>query len=115
MLNFKCCGLIQSVICPQLFHTSKCKYQEITAEVLDSSGLIFISRSSTQMCLVNNRNKETGLVVPTLLEGTVRVHLQKQLDNVNMMKNNVKMMKKNVNMMMNNVNMMKNKVNMMKS
>ena len=57
------------VIYPKLFNTSKCKYQEMKADILNSSFIpIFVSL--TQMSSVKSKNKGICLAVPVLMEGT---------------------------------------------
>ena len=66
----KCWGVIQMDINPKILNTSRFKYLEIKAEILNFN-VVCIFWSQTQTSLVDNKNKIIWLAVPILNEGTV--------------------------------------------
>ena len=72
----KLCGLIQNVICSELFNTSRYKYQEIKAEIRICH-FAYIFWPQTQLSSVYCKNKGIHLAVPILLEGSVYLLFRK--------------------------------------
>ncbi|XP_053479206.1 solute carrier organic anion transporter family member 3A1 isoform X3 [Ictalurus furcatus] len=62
-------GFKQYVPCSKLFNTSRCKHQEMNAEIL-SSQLMFIFLSQHQMSSIYIKNKRIGLAILILSERT---------------------------------------------